>query len=127
MWLRLHSRGILGNNEKDKNRAGAGIWRGERLSHIGVINALKKVGIEIDIVEDVQLVRWWALPMHAIDYLRGRLGDLFQLLGCFTPDGSLLQRGGLLRGERVFNQYREIMRKQRSKIVPVASRLLPPI
>lgn len=39
----------------------------------------------------------------------GRLGDLFQLLGCFTPDGSLRQRGGLLRGERVFNQYREIM------------------
>lgn len=39
----------------------------------------------------------------------GRLGDLFQLLGCFTPDGSLPQRGGLLRGERVFNQYREIM------------------
>ncbi len=70
MLLRLHSRGILRNNEKDKNRAGAGIWRGERLSHIGVINALKKVGIEIDIVADVQLVRWWALPMHAIDYLR---------------------------------------------------------
>ncbi len=55
------------------------------------------------------MVRWWALPAMRSIICAGRLGDLFQLLGCFTPDGSLLQRGGLLRGERVFNQYREIM------------------
>ncbi len=65
--------------------------------------------------------------MHAIDYLRWKIGNLFQLLGCFTPDGSLLAARGLLRGERVFNQYREIMPETGSKIVPVASRLLPPI
>lgn len=51
---------------------GSGAARG--WSHIGVINALKKVGIEIDIVAGVQLVRWWALPMHAIDYLRWKIG-----------------------------------------------------
>ena len=51
---------------------GSGAARG--WSHIGVINALKKVGIEIDIIAGCQLVRWWARPMHAIDYLRWKIG-----------------------------------------------------
>ena len=68
---------------------GSGAARG--WSHIGVINALKKVGIEIDIVAGCS--DWFAggrcLCMRSI-ICAGRLGDLFQLLGCFTPDGSLL-------------------------------------
>ncbi len=37
------------------------------------------------------------------------------------------QRGGLLRGERVFNQYREIMPETEIENCSVALRLLPPI
>ncbi len=103
MWLRLIPGESCGNNEKDKNRAGAGIGAARGWSHIGVINALKKVGMKLISLQDVQLVRWWALPMHRSIICAGRLGDLFQLLGCFTLMDLSWQRGGLLRGERVFN------------------------
>jgi hypothetical protein len=50
---------------------GSGAARG--WSHIGVINALKKV-LKLISLQDAQLVRWWARPMHAIDYLRWKIG-----------------------------------------------------
>ena len=51
---------------------GSGAARG--WAHIGVINALKKWVLKLISLQDVQLVRWWALPMHAIDYLRWKIG-----------------------------------------------------
>lgn len=51
MWLRLHSRGNLaGIMRKIKIGLALGSGAARGWSHIGVINALKKVGIEIDIV-----------------------------------------------------------------------------
>lgn len=74
MWLRLHSVGILRNNEKDKIGLALGSGAARGWSHIGVINALKKWVLKLISLQDVQLVRWWALPMHAIDYLRWKIG-----------------------------------------------------
>ena len=51
---------------------GSGAARG--WSHIGVINALKKVGIEIDIVAGCSIGSLVGAPMHAIDYLRWKIG-----------------------------------------------------
>ena len=101
---------------------GSGAARG--WSHIGVINALKKVGIEIDIVAGCSIG-----SLVGAAYACDRLSALEDWVTSFSYWDVLrlmdlsCQRGGLLRGERVFNQYREIMPETRSKIVPVASRL----
>lgn len=60
---------------------GSGAARG--WSHIGVINALKKVGIEIDIVAGCSIGSLVALPMHAIDYLRWKIGWPLSVIGMF--------------------------------------------
>ncbi len=43
-------------------------------SHIGVINALKKVGIEIDIVAGCSIGSLVGAASDAIDYLRWKIG-----------------------------------------------------
>ncbi|MFP1463207.1 patatin-like phospholipase family protein [Escherichia coli] len=87
---------------------GSGAARG--WSHIGVINALKKVGIEIDIVAGCSIGSLVGVAMHAIHYLRWRIGvTSFSYWDVLRLMDLSWQRGGLLRGERVFNQYREIM------------------
>ncbi len=81
---------------------GAGSAKG--WAHIGVINALKKLGIEVDIVAGCSV---GALVGSA--YVSGRLPAMEQWVRSFSYwDVMRLmdlswQRGGLLRGERVFN------------------------
>lgn len=87
---------------------GSGAARG--WSHIGVIKALHKMGIEIDIVagcsigslvgaayacDKLPALEKWVCSFSSWDVLR--LMDLSW------------RRGGLLRGERVFNQFRQLM------------------
>lgn len=87
---------------------GSGAARG--WSHIGVINALKKVGSEIDIVAGCSIG-----SLVGAAYACDRLSALEDWVTSFSYWDVLRlmdlswQRGGLLRGERVFNQYREIM------------------
>ena len=120
MWLRLHSRGMLaGIMRKIKIGLALGSGAARGWSHIGVINALQKVGIEIDIVAGCSIgsLGGRGLCMRSI-ICAGRLGDLFQLLGCFTPDGSLLAaRRAAARRAGVQSIPAKLCRKQRSKTV----------
>ncbi len=50
MLLRLEAGEVVKYDEKNENRAGAGIWRSEDGLILGVIKALKQTGIDIDIV-----------------------------------------------------------------------------
>ncbi|WP_010375766.1 patatin-like phospholipase RssA [Escherichia sp. TW09308] len=87
---------------------GSGAARG--WSHIGVINALKEMGIEIDIVAGCSIG-----SLVGAAYACDRLSALEEWVTSFSYWDVLRlmdlswQRGGLLRGERVFNRYREIM------------------
>jgi NTE family protein len=87
---------------------GSGAARG--WSHIGVIKALQKMGIEIDIVagcsigslvgaayacDRLPVLEKWVCSFNSWDVLR--LMDLSW------------RRGGLLRGERVFNHFRHLI------------------
>lgn len=87
---------------------GSGAARG--WAHIGVINALQRAGIQIDVVAGCSI---GALVGAA--YACGKLSELEQWVGSFSywdviklMDPSW-RRGGLLRGERVFNHYRQIL------------------
>ncbi|QJT80983.1 patatin-like phospholipase RssA [Kosakonia sp. MUSA4] len=87
---------------------GSGAARG--WSHIGVINALERAGIEIDIVAGCSIG-----SLVGAAYSCGRLSALESWVRAFSYWDVLRlmdvswQRGGLLRGERVFNQYRQIL------------------
>ena len=87
---------------------GAGAARG--WSHIGVINALQRAGIEIDIVAGCSIG-----SLVGAAYACNRLPALESWV-CSFSNGEVLKlmdlswrRGGLLRGEKVFNHYRRIM------------------
>lgn len=87
---------------------GAGAARG--WSHIGVINALQRAGIKIDVVAGCSI---GALVGAA--HACGKLPELETWVRSFSYWDVLKlmdpswRRGGLLRGERVFNHYRQIM------------------
>ncbi|MGP3591732.1 patatin-like phospholipase RssA [Vagococcus sp. WN89Y] len=87
---------------------GSGAARG--WSHIGVINALEHAGIEIDIVAGCSIG-----SLVGAAWACGRLSELEKWVCSFNYWDVLRlmdfswQRGGLLRGERVFNQYRQIV------------------
>ncbi len=87
---------------------GSGAARG--WSHIGVINALQRAGIEIDIVAGCSIG-----SLVGAAYSCGQLSALESWVRAFSYWDVLRlmdvswQRGGLLRGERVFNQYRQIL------------------
>lgn len=87
---------------------GSGAARG--WSHIGVINALQRAGIEIDIVAGCSIG-----SLVGAAYSCGRLSALESWVRAFSYWDVLRlmdlswQRGGLLRGERVFNQYRQVL------------------
>lgn len=87
---------------------GSGAARG--WSHIGVINALERAGIEIDIVAGCSIG-----SLVGAAYTCGRLPALETWVRSFSYWDVLRlmdlswQRGGLLRGERVFNQYRQVL------------------
>jgi predicted acylesterase/phospholipase RssA len=87
---------------------GSGAARG--WSHIGVINALQRLGIEIDIVAGCSIG-----SLVGAAYSCGKLPELETWVRSFSYWDVLRlmdlswQRGGLLRGERVFNQYRQVM------------------
>ena len=79
-------------------------------SHIGVINALERAGIEIDVVAGCSV---GALVGSA--YVNNRLGDMEKWVCAFRYWDVIRlmdlswQRGGLLRGDRVFSHIRQIM------------------
>ena len=87
---------------------GSGAARG--WSHIGVINALKQMGIDVDIVAGCSIG-----SLVGSAYACGKLSELERWVRSFSYWDVLRlmdlswQRGGLLRGERVFNQFRQIM------------------
>ena len=87
---------------------GAGAARG--WSHIGVINALQQAGIEIDIVAGCSIG-----SLVGAAYACNRLPALESWVCSFSNWDVLKlmdlswRRGGLLRGEKVFNHYRRIM------------------
>lgn len=87
---------------------GAGAARG--WSHIGVIKALHRAGVDVDVVAGCSI---GALVGAA--YACNRLPALEKWVSSFSNWDVLRlmdlswRRGGLLRGERVFNQYRQIM------------------
>ncbi|MBL3035104.1 patatin-like phospholipase RssA, partial [Klebsiella pneumoniae] len=87
---------------------GAGAARG--WSHIGVINALQRAGIEIDIVAGCSIG-----SLVGAAYACNRLPALESWVCSFSNWDVLKlmdlswRRGGLLRGEKVFNHYRRIM------------------
>lgn len=87
---------------------GSGAARG--WSHIGVIKALQKMGIEIDIVAGCSIG-----SLVGAAFACDRLPALEKWVCAFSYWDVLRlmdlswRRGGLLRGERVFNQYRQLL------------------
>lgn len=87
---------------------GSGAARG--WAHIGVINALQRAGVEIDIVAGCSIG-----SLVGAAYACGRLPALEKWVRSFSYWDVLRlmdlswQRGGLLRGERVFSQYRALL------------------
>ncbi|XTZ40244.1 patatin-like phospholipase RssA [Salmonella enterica] len=87
---------------------GAGAARG--WSHIGVINALQRAGIQIDIIAGCSIG-----SLVGAAYACGRLTELEKWVRSFSYWDVLRlmdfswRRGGLLRGERVFNHYRQLL------------------
>jgi NTE family protein len=79
-------------------------------SHIGVINALEHAGIEIDVVAGCSV---GALVGSA--YVNGRLGVMEKWVSAFRYWDVIRlmdlswQRGGLLRGDRVFSHIRQLI------------------
>lgn len=88
---------------------GAGAAKG--WAHIGVINALRKLGIEADIVAgcSVGALVGAAFASHRLP-INGAMGSFIQLLGRDQADGSVFATGGLLRGERVFNAGGQLLK-----------------
>lgn len=87
---------------------GAGAARG--WSHIGVINALRRTGIDVDVIAGCSIG-----SLVGAAYACNRLPALEKWVCSFSNWDVLKlmdlswQRGGLLRGERVFSQYRKLM------------------
>lgn len=87
---------------------GSGAARG--WSHIGVINALQRAGIQIDVVAGCSIG-----SLVGAAYACGKLGELEQWVRSFSYWDVLKlmdlswRRGGLLRGERVFNHFRQVL------------------
>ena len=87
---------------------GSGAARG--WSHIGVIKALKHMGIDVDIVAGCSIG-----SLVGAAYACNKLPALEKWVCSFSYWDVLRlmdlswRRGGLLRGERVFNQYRNVM------------------
>ena len=87
---------------------GSGAARG--WSHIGVVNALQRLGIEVDLVAGCSIG-----SLVGAAYSCGKMSELERWVRSFSYWDVLRlmdlswQRGGLLRGERVFNQFRTIM------------------
>ena len=87
---------------------GAGAARG--WSHIGVINALQRAGIDVDVIAGCSIG-----SLVGAAYACNRLPALEKWVCSFSNWDVLKlmdlswQRGGLLRGERVFSQYRTLL------------------
>lgn len=105
---------------------GAGAARG--WSHIGVINALQRAGIEIDIVAGCSIGSLVGAA-YACNRLPGTriMGLLIQQLGCPEADGSLLAPGGLLRGKRYSIITAALCPSPRLNAASAGLLLLPPI
>lgn len=111
MWLRQSFRGTkiqVMRTVKIGLALGAGAARG--WSHIGVINALQRAGIKIDVVAGCSIG-----SLVGAAYACGKLPELEAWVRAFSYWDVLKlmdpswRRGGLLRGERVFNHYRQIL------------------
>ncbi|EEP91415.1 patatin-like phospholipase RssA [Yersinia kristensenii] len=90
---------------------GAGAAKG--WAHIGVINALKKMGVEIDVVAGCS-VGSLVGAAYASDHLEvmERWVRSFKYWDVIRMMDFSWRRGGLLRGERVFNVVNEIIEVQ---------------
>ena len=111
MTLRRESRGSktgLMRKVKIGLALGSGAARG--WSHIGVINALKRLGVDVDLVAGCSIG-----SLVGAAHACGKMPELETWVRSFSFWDVLRlmvlswQRGGLLRGERVFNRFREIM------------------
>lgn len=87
---------------------GSGAARG--WSHIGVINALQHAGIKIDVVAGCSIgsLVGAAYACNKLPKLEAwvRSFSYWDVLKLMDPSW---RRGGLLRGERVFNHYRQVL------------------
>ena len=92
---------------------GSGAARG--WSHIGVIKALQKMGVEVDVVAGCSIgslvgAAWACNRLPALEkwVCSFSYWDVLRLMDLSW------QRGGLLRGDRVFSQYRQQVLKEMS-------------
>ncbi len=101
---------VVKYDEKNENRAGAGIWRSERMVSYWGHQSPQQTGIDIDIVAGCSIG-----SLVGAAYACNKLSALEQWVCSFRYWDVLRLmdvswgRGGLLRGERVFNHYRDIM------------------
>lgn len=111
MWLCLDARGselVTMRKIRIGLALGSGAARG--WSHIGVIKALKKMGVEVDVVAGSSIgslvgAAWACNRLPALEKWVCSFSnwDVLRLMDLSW------QRGGLLRGDRVFSQYRQLI------------------
>lgn len=111
MWLCLDARGsepVTMRKIRIGLALGSGAARG--WSHIGVIKALQKMGVEVDVVAGCSIgslvgAAWACNKLPALEkwVCSFSYWDVLRLMDLSW------RRGGLLRGERVFNQYRQLL------------------
>lgn len=111
MWLRQDTRGsepLRMRKIRIGLALGAGAARG--WSHIGVIKALKKMGVEVDMVAGCSIgalvgAAWACNKLPALEkwVCSFSYWDVLRLMDISW------QRGGLMRGDRVFSQYRQLL------------------
>ena len=111
MWLCLDARGsepVTMRKIRIGLALGSGAARG--WSHIGVIKALRKMGVEVDVVAGSSIgslvgAAWACNRLPALEKWVCSFShwDVLRLMDLSW------QRGGLLRGDRVFSQYRQLI------------------
>ena len=97
-------------------------------AHIGVIQALTELGITIDVVagSSVGALVGAAYASHRLDAM-ARWVNSFHYWDVIRLMDLSWQRGGLLRGDRVFEQVNTSCIHRRSKIVLSSLAQSPPI
>lgn len=95
----------------NQDRTGAGAGSAKGWAHIGVINALKKLGIEVDIVAgcSVGALVGAAFASHRLPAMEQWVRS-FSYWDVIRLMDFSWQRGGLLRGERVFNAVGQLLK-----------------
>nr|NMN91621.1 NTE family protein [Brenneria salicis ATCC 15712 = DSM 30166]RBP61464.1 NTE family protein [Brenneria salicis ATCC 15712 = DSM 30166] len=112
MWARMKTHDVPMRQVKVGLALGSGAAKG--WAHIGVINALTELGIKIDVVAgcSVGALVGAAYATHNLAVIERWVSgfgywDVIRLMDLSW------QRGGLLRGERVFNNVKHLLHTQR--------------